>query len=104
MTLRKPARIEDEELLEFVRSLPCISCGGKGAVTHPHHVKTKKSGGPDLPENLMPLCPTHHMEVHRVGLKTFAETHPSVLEWLRLANWELDLYGRWRNEFNQASS
>ncbi len=57
----KPARIVDEEHLKWVRSLDCAVCG-RLAPSHPHHVKTRGSGGSDY--YCIPLCGECHREAH----------------------------------------
>lgn len=57
-----------------IKSMGCVVCLKRPC--HAHHVKTKGAGG-DY-SDLVPLCPTHHMEVHNSGVKTFHSKHPSV--------------------------
>ena len=65
----KPARIVDKDLLTWVAEerdgvclyglftkRPCT------AGLDPHHIKSKGSGGGDVPENLITLCRGHHNE------------------------------------------
>jgi 5-methylcytosine-specific restriction endonuclease McrA len=87
-----------KDLLAVVRSLPCLHCA-KQPAGHAHHVKTRKSGGGDEAENLMPLCPAGHHEVHTIGLTSFAEKHGAVKHWLELAGWEI-MDGKWRRGEN----
>jgi hypothetical protein len=56
--------------LEWVREMPCCNCGWPGP-SHPHHVKTRGAGGPDV-GNLVPLCPFCHSELHTMGRRSFA--------------------------------
>ena len=39
-------------------------------VSDAHHVTTRGAGGPDA-ENLVPLCRTHHSELHQMGVDSF---------------------------------
>lgn len=82
------------ELVDFVKTLPCVHCG-KYPAGDTHHVKTRGSGGGDISENLMPLCRTGHTEIHQQGLTTFAERNGGAREWLRAAGWKL-MAGKWR--------
>jgi hypothetical protein len=36
---------------------------------HGHHIETRGSGGDDVKENLITLCPRHHDLAHRNGIK-----------------------------------
>jgi hypothetical protein len=78
----KKKRLVDLDLLETVRSLPCLACGR--TPSEAHHVTTRGAGGDDLAENLMPLCTWHHQEWH-MGIRKMLERYPSVLYWLELA-------------------
>lgn len=82
----KKKRIVNKDLIEFVRTLPCIACYKEGR-NDAHHVKTKGSGGDDVPENLLSLCRTDHQKIHKIGLTKFAKLNSSVYTWLTLAGW-----------------
>lgn len=80
--LKKNFRVVDLELLDAVRTLPCIAC-----LTRPveaHHVTTRGAGGGDTAVNVMPLCPAHHREWHQ-GITPFLRKFPSVRYWLEFA-------------------
>ncbi len=66
----------------------CIVCRFEGVDLH--HVKTRKSGGSDEKENLMPLCHKHHVEIHNMGTTSFTIKYYWVMKWLRRNGWELD--------------
>lgn len=98
----KIKRIVDLKLLEAVRLLPCSVCGIRYDVIHAHHVKSRKSGGPDIEKNVMSLCVKHHVEVHQFGVYTMSMKYPLFKRWLVLRGWELE-GNRWRNhEVNSA--
>jgi len=46
------------------KSDPCIK-----TTIHVHHIKNRGSGGDDLPENLIILCPRHHNLAHTGEIK-----------------------------------
>lgn len=71
--LSKPKRIRDPELLAEVRGSPCCVCG---RYAEPAHVKSRGSGGDDVPENIVPLCRIHHTIQHAMGWKRFKEKYP----------------------------
>ncbi len=68
----KVKRVVDKDLLRQYAKMPCAV----GYVTHMrpvagHHIKTKGSGGDDVDDNLIPLCASHHAEIHSTGIKAF---------------------------------
>lgn len=73
----------DKELLELVRTLPCIACYLEPA-GQAHHVTTRGAGGDDVATNLMPLCPADHSLWHQDPGR-FIRAFPSVRRWLVLA-------------------
>lgn len=76
----KPKRETNSDLLEFVRTLPCIACGLPGP-SEAHHVTTRGAGGGDVWNNLMSLCGPHHREWH-VNPGKFIRKHISTWHWL----------------------
>jgi len=78
--MTKPKRIVNEEVLESVRSMPCICC--KATPSDPHHLTTRGAGGCDVYENLMPLCRKHHTEIHAVGVGKLSWKFPVIKRWL----------------------
>lgn len=63
-----------------------------------HHIQTRKSGGSDALWNLMPLVHPLHQQVHGMGLRLFAQRHPSVKQWLLANGWEFDEIAlKWRH-------
>lgn len=59
----KPHRIVDKKAIEEARKPYCQVCGRWGVV-HVHHIKTRGSGGGDVPENLISLCYECHTKAH----------------------------------------
>ena len=70
----KPARETSKPYLEYIKTLPCVcrdnTCIGDVV---PHHTTTRKAGGNDYAT--IPLCATHHHEVHFIGKKTFQKKY-----------------------------
>lgn len=85
----KPERAINEELLDEVRSCPCVACepGHQEYKTQAHHVTTKGAGGGDTEINVMPLCVVHHRCWHQNPSK-FIREHKSVHYWLSLTGRE----------------
>lgn len=64
----KVKRIRDKAHLAFVRSQPCLVCGRNPA--DPHHLRFAQPWGFGLKvgdEFTVPLCRSHHRELHRKG-------------------------------------
>ena len=68
LTIGQPKRIRCKEHLRFVASQPCAICGRSPA--HAHHVRHAQSRGIGLKvsdEFTVPLCATHHHQIHATG-------------------------------------
>ena len=68
LTLSEPRRVRDLGHLAFVASKPCLVCGRNRA--HAHHLKFAQPtalGRKVSDEFTVPLCSTHHRELHRHG-------------------------------------
>jgi len=73
-------RIENPELLRQLHGRKCeiSSCVKAGEV---HHIITRSRGGPDVPWNLMTLCPLHHRgEWHDKGVRFMLDTYPELIK------------------------
>lgn len=70
----KRKRIVNRELLDYYHQLPCVVCHCYGT-TVAHHIKTKGAGGDDSVENLIPLCTSHHQEIHNIGRDSMLERY-----------------------------
>lgn len=81
--------------LSYQAHEPCVMCGTTMTQRCYHHVLSRKSGGPDLPWNLMPLCLADHNLIHAKGLTTTAKNHADVKLWLLNNGWEF-ICGKWR--------
>ena len=100
--------VTDEELYQFVKTLPCIACGRKPG-RDAHHVKSRGAAGGriDTVENLMPLCRMHHtmpdygeLCIHH-GMTRFVQRYPSVKDWLQKTGWYIcELNKRWTRDEN----
>jgi predicted restriction endonuclease len=88
----KGVRVQDTMALEECRLKPCLICGAKADA---HHIRSKKAGGHDLEHNLCPLCRTHHVEIHKLGIFTFANKYEVFKEFLLKHNWELTPQNKW---------
>jgi hypothetical protein len=68
LPLNEPRRYRDRAHLKFVASQPCLRCERQPA--EPHHlrfVQPRALGRKVSDEYAVPLCRTHHREVHRRG-------------------------------------
>ena len=52
-----------------------------------HHIKSRGSGGGDEPDNIMMLCRSHHIEVHKIGRTSFIKKH-ELKECMESKNWQ----------------
>lgn len=80
---QKKKRVDDASLLASVRQLSCLACGKTPCDAH--HVTSRKAGGDDTFQNVMPLCRRHHQEWHQVGPVRMFRRYPYVRVWLSLA-------------------
>lgn len=80
----KPRRIENPELLEVIRELPCIACAAP-APSDAHHIKSRGAGGDDTVWNVISLCREHHSLAHQRGMQYMRLTFPSIRYWLEEA-------------------
>lgn len=67
--------------LERARRSNCTACDNH-APSDPHHVTTRKAGGTDEANNIMPLCRRCHVRLHQEGYSKMMLRHPSVRQWL----------------------
>lgn len=51
----------------------CIICGRNTSVLHEIEPKSKRPKDWDTPENQVPLCTTHHTQVHKDGALTWKD-------------------------------
>jgi hypothetical protein len=68
LPLSEPRRYRDRAHLKFVASQPCLRCERQPA--EPHHLRFVQPRALDRKvsdEYAVPLCRTHHREVHRQG-------------------------------------
>lgn len=92
----KPQRVKNRQLLDEVKSKPCVVCG-KGP-SDPDHLATRGSGGNDELSNLWPLCRQHHTEKHQIGLNTFIRRYPHLALELKRKGWEFcNVRKKWAN-------
>ncbi|HEY7972444.1 MAG TPA: hypothetical protein VID96_05920, partial [Xanthobacteraceae bacterium] len=64
----EPRRIRDKEHLKFVGQQPCLICGR--SPSDAHHIRfaqLRALGRKVSDEFTVPVCRTHHREIHRVG-------------------------------------
>jgi len=66
----KIKRIVNKSVYQKVRDRDCTCLWGLEAkdgcvgMLAPHHIKTRGSGGDDVPENMIVLCKKHHDQAH----------------------------------------
>ncbi len=88
----------NKELLKSYQSMPCCICGTSYQVSA-HHIKTKGAGGDDSEWNLIPICHSHHVGIHQLGLNQFINRYYRLRIILNKKGWKFDSYGnKWRYE------
>jgi hypothetical protein len=68
LTISEPRRLRDKAHLKFVGSQPCLICARSPADAH--HLKftqPRAMGRKVSDEFTVPLCRTHHRDIHRFG-------------------------------------
>ena len=64
----EPRRLRDRDHMRHIMNQPCLICGRRPS--DPHHLRfaqLRALGGKVSDEFTVPLCRTHHREVHRSG-------------------------------------
>ena len=90
--------MRDQKILDKYRVRSCTindeNCMGK---MDPHHIRTVKTGGKDIDDNLMSLCRFHHYEIHKEGRSKFVNKY-GLEAIMKLKNWEFIPYlNKWVN-------
>jgi hypothetical protein len=68
LAIAEPKRLRDKAHLKFVASQPCLVCGR--SPSDPHHLRFAQPRAIGLKvsdEFTVPLCRTHHRQLHQVG-------------------------------------
>src|SRR6478736_2344534 len=91
----KIKRIVNEKALTETREQRCACCSAAGP-SDAHHIKSKKSGGHDKRENLLPLCRFCHTEIHKRGLDFMVNKYMHLSKIIKDKGWVTDHLGRWR--------
>jgi len=79
-TCPKVKRIENKELVEKVRSIGYCMLSGRGECCgglDVHHIRSRGSGGDDVPDNMILVCRCHHQRIHN-GLIQRAELYEAL--------------------------
>jgi hypothetical protein len=109
LTIAAPRRYRDKAHLTFVASQPCLVCARRPA--DPHHVRFAQKqalGRKVSDEFVVPLCRSHHRELHRSGSEYLWWENVGI-DPLKIARklWKRTLWNRWtlrrRNQADPAS-
>jgi hypothetical protein len=66
--LSKPLRLRDRDHLKFVSAQPCLACGRSPSDAHHLRFAQQRALGRKVSDEFtVPLCRTHHREIHRRG-------------------------------------
>lgn len=91
----KPKRIEDKDLTKSYHTMRCCIC--RKYAPDPAHLKTRGSGGDDIPENILPLCRAHHTEQGQKGFRHMVVKYPIFAKHLASKGWEVkEVFGIWK--------
>lgn len=85
MTLEKPKRHVDQQLLDKYRRRSCDVCGN--FPSDPAHIKSRGAHGDDVDDNLLSLCREHHTEQHQIGHFKMSRKYPFYGQILAQKNW-----------------
>lgn len=85
MTLDKPKRHVDQELLDKYRKRSCDICGM--FPSDPSHLRSRGAGGDDVDDNLSSLCRVHHTELGLLGHFKMSRKYPFYGQILAQKNW-----------------
>ncbi len=58
---------------EWIRAQPCSVPGCKRGPIHAHHARSQGAGGDS--SHLVPLCHSHHADLHDIGRDSFSNYH-----------------------------
>lgn len=78
------------ELLASYRRQRCVVCSKTPC--DPAHIKTVKSGGDDVYQNIVSLCRKCHSTQHTMGIISFALKYPRMRAKLESLGWEIDTF------------
>jgi hypothetical protein len=68
LTISEPRRLRDKEHLKFVGSHPCLVCGRSPSDAHHLRFTQPRAMGRKVSDEFtVPLCRTHHRDLHRFG-------------------------------------
>lgn len=76
------------ERVEFVICHGCCVCTMPFAANH--HIENGGAGRKASYTKIVPLCPTHHEELHRIGKRSFQDTH-----YINLAETAAEIEAAW---------
>ena len=76
----KNKRFRSQKNLQWARERDCEVCGSPPP-NDPSHLRSQGAGGDDSKTNLMTLCRTHHIQQHRIGIKTFVKKYNLPISW-----------------------
>lgn len=87
LKLIKRKRIQNKKLLKDVKKKPCVICGDQSDSAH---IKSRGSGGDDVPENMISLCRKHHQTQHRIGWFKMSQRYVEVWQTLKNNGWSFE--------------
>lgn len=73
---------------DTLRNTLCLGCEKTNIPLDIHHIKSRGSGGSDEVHNLIPLCRSCHIEIHK-GRNKFIDKRPKLKAYLKSMGWHL---------------
>ena len=80
LPFQKPRKriVDRVALTRYLRAHPFCECGCKRRSTHFHHLRSRKMGGDDVPDNGLALFWRCHDEWHRIGGRRWLRAHAKL--------------------------
>jgi len=100
----KPKRTVDKALLERIKQNPCAACSYEGSEYRPidaHHIRSVGAGGPDEEFNVVPLCRTCHVGLHKAGTQRFCRRKQGLWVALQSLGWEFLGHKLWNDKLRK---
>ena len=63
-----PFRLRSVKYTWFIRGKPCLVCGAPGEAHHVQYAQPRALSRKTGDQYAVPLCHTHHMELHNIGM------------------------------------
>lgn len=88
-------RIRSAKYLKYIRTKPCLICGGPAEAHHLTHAQARAMASKNGDQWVVPLCHVHHMQLHEFagGERTFWSVNG-----INPLIWAEEQYAKWKDE------